>query len=726
MPAIGLVAVMIAAVLASGAIVPTPARAALVPELKSKKPKVTKLGRIITLVRKDHLTKARSAARTLKDPVAQKLVRWLILQSPYSSAGHKEIHDFLAANPYWPRGKALRARAEGAQLPRGKTPKSVLAFFKDAPPQSGAGMIAYARSFKKSGDTEKAREWARRAWRSRLLSASLEKNLLKDMKSLLGPSDHRVRFAYLTYRRNIRAIRRHMRQLAKSEKLIARVTIALLRGRRWGIRRYKKLKSSLKYSVPLRYAVVRYRRRKEKTSKVRHMALEIATHPAKAVYPKAWWIEHQALARRAVGDKAFKDAYRLASEHALTSGHHFAQAEFLAGWIALTRLDNPADALKHFRNLRNGVKTTRSVARAEYWLARAHMKRREHTKARKHFLAAATHYKTYYGQLARDQLAIDLPAPPELPTRTSKTRFEDRELVKVIRLLHRAKHRSLLLSFFRAAFREMHDGADMAALSRLAYKLGHPNIGIRIAKYAAEKGHHLGTLAYPAEILPRYRRLNGAVEPALIHGLIRQESEFNAKAISSAGARGLMQIMPSTARLLARRHKQRYRRKNLTVDPSYNLRLGTAYLSGLITKFKGSYILAAAGYNAGPGRAKRWVDRYGDPRRGTVDPIDWVESIPFNETRDYVQKVMENTQIYRRHFTGDQQLALFDDLVRGKPVPKSATKPKAKKKTKTKAKARTKARPRRKTRKRRTARARTCRNKYFRKRINIRRRTPRC
>ena len=294
------------------------------------------------------------------------------------------------------------------------------------------------------------------------------------------------------------------------------------------------------------------------------------------------------------------------------------------------------------------------------------MKRKSHARARRHFLAAAKHHRAYYGQLARDRMGYALPPRPEVSGAGARTGLQTHELVKVISLLVGANNRALLPAFFAAALKLLKTAEEMAALSQMAYTLGHPNIGVRMAKHAAERGHDLGELAYPYKLLPPYKLLSGNVERALVHGVIRQESEFNAIAISRSGARGLMQLMPGTARLMARAHKQRYRRTKLTKDPRYNLKLGTAYLARLLDRFKGSYILTAAGYNAGPGRAKQWLERYGDPRRGMIDPIDWVESIPFNETRDYVQKVLENTQIYRAQFNRNKTSTINRDLARGK------------------------------------------------------------
>jgi soluble lytic murein transglycosylase len=363
-------------------------------------------------------------------------------------------------------------------------------------------------------------------------------------------------------------------------------------------------------------------------------------------------------------------AYRIAAGHGLEQGLGFAEGEWLAGWLALRSLDRPGVAYRHFEHLSQGVSSPISLARSAYWAGEAARALAAHgaqgatasaeggakggnwlAKADDWYLKAAKHGTTFYGQLAARRLghAVAIETQGETaagpaPGAAARAAFEGREMVQAVRLLGELGQTKLHKRFLLRLKALAEDAEDFVLVAELARQQGRPDIAVRVAKEARKAGVLLFDDLFPSRRLPETK----SPEPALVLAVIRQESAFYTGAISGAGARGLMQIMPATARRVARQIKIRYSRKKLLSDPEYNLRLGRAYLAGLTEKYDGSYILALAAYNAGPARANRWMRDFGDPRTPEVDPVDWIESIPFNETRNYVQRILESLVVYRK------------------------------------------------------------------------------
>ncbi len=633
------------------------------------------LGSAIDLAGKGRFEAARARARKSGLEGAEKLIGWLVLQHTGATATSAEINAFLEQNPDWPRRDRLLARAEAAQYFRPGSALETLAYFKDRPPETGAGMAALARAHKRQGDEKSAKMWLRRAWTTRRLGGGLETILRKDMGKWLRADDQRARAAYLTYVNDPRALLRMSKWL--KDKDLRALTLAqasfLLRSRR-APRRLKGVPAALRSTPALAYARSRYWRMKNNNAKALAIALRATTINGTPAQQSAWWKERRVLAREALGAGRPEQAYALAAVHGLKRGLYLAQAEFLAGWIALVHLAQPALAYGHFVALREVVSKPRSVARAQYWLGRALSKLGLPQSARASFAGAARHARTFYGQLALDIVAEGgtEKRKPVSVGEAAKQAFETREPARMARMLAKAERRGLAAAFLFARSDRSDSHEELVLLARLARELKLPHVSLRIAKRAEARGFYMGTMAYPGDILPSFTQLNEPVEATLIHSLIRQESEFNAKARSWAGARGLMQLMPRTARLVARQHKQRYRRARLTGEPAYNLQIGTAHLRDLLDNHGGSFIMALASYNAGPGRTLKWAKTFGDPRSPEVDPVDWIESIPFDETRDYVQKVMENLQVYRSYMTPGASRSLTRDLRRGTLPPEPA------------------------------------------------------
>jgi soluble lytic murein transglycosylase len=370
---------------------------------------------------------------------------------------------------------------------------------------------------------------------------------------------------------------------------------------------------------------------------------------------------------RALRMAQYANAYNLASQHGLSRGEGFADGEWIAGWIALKFLKDAAKADAHFAKLDDNVTAPVSKARALYWRAQSEKALNQPDLANAALSQAATYSFTYYGQLAAQQLSaqatLTLGDPPPI-TPDVRAAFENQELVRALRAMAQLGDRQAFeqISFYLDD--QLQTPAEHEMLSELARVNFYTKIAVRSAKAGIRRGIVAQDAAFPLLDLPPAARGADRPEPALVLAIARQESEFDPQAVSPVGARGLMQIMPATARMTAKRAGVTYSQASLT-DPNYNLTLGSAYLQELIDQFGGSYVLAIASYNAGPGRANQWMSDWGDPRMGSVDVVDWVELIPISETRNYVQRVMENLQVYRyRLAAGPTPIKLDADLRR--------------------------------------------------------------
>jgi soluble lytic murein transglycosylase len=423
----------------------------------------------------------------------------------------------------------------------------------------------------------------------------------------------------------------------------------------------------------LLFARARWRERRGQTQGEMDMLLRLHGASAPAFARESIWTEKASVVRRLIRERDYQDAYKLATDHGMTTGESFRDAEWLAGWLALSKLKDAKKAEEHFRTFGAGVQTPISIARAQYWLGEALAIQERDADAQAAYEAGAKYPYVFYGQLAAERIKDRQPEaariafePPPAPTDEERAAFAKRSDVRTMILLAETGR---LASFERFSY-AIDDILTTAAEHQMLYDIAAGYLEMRAAVRGAKAGLGRGLVApdavFPVFDLPKSPR-SGAAEPAMVLALSRQESEFNPGAISSANARGLMQLVPRYAQAEARMVGLPYRQSWLTDDPTYNLRLGRGFLDDLIDDFNGSYILAAAAYNAGPTRARQWIRDFGDPR-GQVDPVDWIESIPFDETRNYVQRVLENAQVYRHRLTGaPADIRLSDDLARGRP-----------------------------------------------------------
>jgi soluble lytic murein transglycosylase len=381
------------------------------------------------------------------------------------------------------------------------------------------------------------------------------------------------------------------------------------------------------------------------------------------VRPASWWAERQAVARRVLAAGNAELAYRIAEQHGSLEGTAHSEAEFLLGYVALRYMKNPADAFEHFSRILTPVSTPYAKSRAGYWGGRAAAAQAKSEVATKSYAAAADHMATYYGQLAARQLGDDAPPrpmPEPAPDAAELAHFNQNELVRAARIFLDFGYRDQGKVFLLSLADDAATPTQFAMLATLAETSGRIDLAIAVAKRAIEAGTPLMIHGYPVTALPS----GGTAEHSLLLAITRQESAFARDAVSRAGARGLMQLMPATAKYIADKMRLPFSTERLTADGAYNVLLGRAYLETLIDDFGGSHALAIAAYNAGPGRVRQWLRDYGDPRGGGIDMVDWIENIPIGETRNYVQRVLENLQIYRGQVGRKAAFSLASDLAR--------------------------------------------------------------
>ncbi len=608
----------------------------------------------------------------INDATASKILLWRTAQSN-SDADFATLAEAVRTLEGWPRNITMRDQAEAAIGESGLSASQRLAWFGAHPPVSGEGKIAHAEALLIAGRTRDGVALLREAWRTSLLSKSVQTDIERRYRSRLRRVDHEARVDFLLwhgYRSSASAL---LSRLSTGQRRLAEARIALMARRRGVDRAVAAVPSSLRNNPGLLYERARWRRRSGQGANALPLMLKLTDEVPHFAALKIW-TERRIHIGRALKAGAYDDAYTLATAHGLRPGGlQYADAEWLSGWLALRKLDDPTQARRHFDALAAHVSTPISRARALYWQGRTAETRQDVESARAYYAQAAALVMTYYGQLARERFDAMAPgAPPfTLPAATrpsagQRLAFHAREDVRALRMLAALDEPALFRAMSFHLDDRITDPAEVALLAEIARAYGEPDIAVRGGKAGVARGALHPDIAYPVIALPRLPRT--APEKAFLLALMRQESEFEPRAISRAGARGVMQLMPSTARLTARSIGESYRRNWLTDDPDYNITIGAAHLEELSEEFDGSYVLMAAAYNAGAGRAWRWVRDYGDPRDEDVDVVDWVESIPFSETRNYVQRVMEAMTIYRARLNGGKVMVrLSQDLSRGQP-----------------------------------------------------------
>jgi soluble lytic murein transglycosylase len=611
------------------------------------------------LARANDWAAARQVASKASEPLPAKALAWFEFTHS-DTAPFADIVAFADNNPDWPLQPTLRERAEQAAT---EIPDSVLlGYFQKNPPTTPKGRLRLADVLAAAGRQEAAGSVIRALWRAPDVDPDTEQAILERYGSILGPEDHAARLDRLIAAGLSSAARRVLALAPEDERRLgeARLALAALQPDAQGF--VARVPPRLRNDAALLIDEARWDRRLERLDAAAHVLLDAP----KAVHrPAAWWAESQILARRLIEERNDKLAYELLTRHASDeAGTLHGDSDFLAGWIALRRLNQPRTGYAHFTRLYQSVTLAASRSRAAYWAGRAAEKLGEGETSRRWFTTAAGYETSYYGQLAAMRLkrAVLPKFPPDPFLNPDEVdSFDANELVRVTRMLSEAGQDDLVKPFLLRLIATANTPGGYKLVAGLAEATHHLDVAISAARRAGANGMPLFEMGFP--MIPVRR--DGAAEAPLVLAIVRQESAFDPSAVSSSDARGLMQLKPATARQVAKALSLPFSADRLLADANFNLTLGSAYLDKMLDKFGGSYVLSIAAYNAGPARVAQWLSDHGDPRDGSIDVVDWIELIPFGETRNYVQRVLENLQVYRlRAGNREQAFKLARDLKR--------------------------------------------------------------
>ena len=625
------------------------------------------LENVIELIRKHKPADATQVEAAISDPVARKLAEWIVLRSDDNGASVERYRAFIAANPSWPSQTFLRRRIEAALWDDHRDDATAWAWFENESPLSAKGKFSLARAMLARGDRANAERLVRDAWRNDAMSEDTENTALDLFGALLTPGDHKARMDLLLYGSEQEAALRAAKRLGGGQ-------VALAKARTAAYRKASNTKAMLD-AVPRElhsdpgyiFSKIQLLRRDEKFAEAAQLMLGAPKEPGRLYNLDEWWIERRLLSRKMLDIGEHRTAYLIARDAALPVRDIYkTEQEFTAGWIALRFLNEPATAAQHFARIGVGSVNPTALARAGYWQGRAAEAAGRSQDARNAYAAAAEHSTSYYGQLARAKLGlpqIELNGAPAARGRG----IERLEIVRAVQLLYGLEEGEIAIPIF-SDMGENGDPDALVGLGELASRNADARAMLLLGKAALNRGLPFDFYAYPVTGIPPFKSIGPDVEQSIIFAIARQESAFNPSVVSPANAYGLMQVTPDAGRYVCKKYGANFDLTRLKTDPVYNATLGAAELGGLIEDYRGSYIMTFAAYNAGRGSVKKWIERYGDPRDPKVDAVDWVELIPFSETRNYVQRIMENLQVYRARFGGGTRLQIEADLRRGASV----------------------------------------------------------
>lgn len=561
----------------------------------------------------------------------------------------------------WPGNATLRRNGERAAYREKRTDADAAKAFAGSEPQTIEGAITLARAQLAGGDREAARGTLAPLWRTSTPELREEMVVISEFGQVLGRDDHRARMEAMLYKERTRAALR-VAALAGAQEL-AEAWSAVLQRRADAGKLLDAVPQSQRGAGYL-FARAKHLRYNNDNTQAATTLLQAPADKAALVDPDAWWTERRLIARRLLDAGKTETAYRLAAGHAAASPVEAADAEFHAGWIALRFLKDPERASGHFARIAELGESAITLARAYYWQGRA-AEAGAKGNADELYARAARYGTTFYGQLAAAKAggaALSLAAPPF--SDEDRRRFEEREAVRAIDRLTQAGYPQYAARLYTDLAQQLTSPGEFALLAAKAEAGGNHFLALRIGKLGMQRGIDVGALSHPVGAIPDAAQISGAGK-ALAYAVARQESEFNVGAVSSAGALGLLQLMPGTAKATAQRIGLDFSEPRLTSDAAYNATLGAEELDRQLRRFSGSYVLTFAAYNAGPRRAEQWIRRYGDPRGKPVEEVvDWIERVPFSETRSYIQRVLENYQVYKMRIAG--QAEIERDLTQGR------------------------------------------------------------
>jgi soluble lytic murein transglycosylase len=605
----------------------------------------------IAAYRKGEMALGDGLTATAQTEVAHVALDWVAIRMDAYGTGFRRINTFLKAHPEWPSASWLRRRSEEALYADKQGFTLLASYFARTNPEGVLGKLALARLYRNQGKFEEARALVRDVWREGDFSQSLESKILDEFGSLLDVTDHKFRADRAFYKEEKGRLLRAAELVGGDEVVLAKAEAAVLDEAGNAEAMLAALPAKLKSDPSFTFARIHLLRRADKPEKLLEAArlmLAAPRDPALVVDGDAWWVERRLIARKLIdaGDPA--TAYRMCAEHSAASAEMRIEAEFHAGWIALRFLHSPTEAAPHFATVASIAAMPASIARAAYWQGRTAQALGDAAAAQAGYQQAAAYATTYYGQLARAKLNLT-----DLPLRETKRIAigDERDLaIRVAEFLYAIGENDLALPLVTDAARALTDVSQMAALGKVVENGHDARAALILGKIATQRGYPLDDFAFPTFGIPYYQPVANSADQSIVYAIARQESAFAQTATSTAGAKGLMQLMPDTARRTAQHAGIALDMSKLNTDGSLNAKIGAAHLGELLSEMRGSYVLTFAAYNAGGKRVKEWMNTHGDPRRNDVDPVDWIELIPITETRDYVQRIIENMQVYRTRF----------------------------------------------------------------------------
>ncbi|MDB3932552.1 lytic transglycosylase domain-containing protein [Candidatus Pelagibacter sp.] len=623
----------------------------------------------VSEMKKSDWTNALKTAKKAKDKSIYNFIEWRHLLTEGNKASFYDYLNFINANKDYPRLGRIKYLAEHKLSNEKITPGKIIDWFGDEEPLSGYGKMILGESYILTGQIEQGKKLIKEGWITADLSKTELSLFRKKFKNYLNAEDYIQRADYLAWENKYWDLKRMLRYLPKDYELLYNAR-QLLMSKSYGVdQAIKNVPDRFKNDAGLNFDRLKWRRKRGRIDSSTEILLNIKNTKDYLVRPDKWWDEREIISRSLIYEKKYELAYKIASNHALIEGSDYAAAEWMSGWIALSFLDDPLLSKDHFQNFYNNVSYPISTSRGAYWLARSYKALGDKENSKKWFEEAAKYLTTYYGQLAFLELNpnenFELSKDMEVDKKY-REKFYSKELVKITYLLDELNEDKYTKFILRHLANENIENGSEILASELSTNIGRFDFAIQIAKIASYEKRFHNKFNYP--IISTPKNINGRKIPesAFILSIIRQESEFDLSANSHAGAKGLMQLMPYTAKLVAKQAKLPYVKSRLTTDPEYNINLGSHYIAGLILDYDGAYPYAIAAYNAGPNRVKYWKKINKDPQKKQIDYVDWIELIKFRETRNYVQRVLENYNVYR--YILEQRPIKMKDFFKDEPL----------------------------------------------------------
>jgi soluble lytic murein transglycosylase len=591
------------------------------------------------------------AARALTKPVERRTVEWASIYYGGGAIAPQQMKAFEAEAPDYVDDRVFKTRLEQALIKAKASSAQIIKYLGGAMPNTIDAQIKLAAAYVADGQTKRGAAIARAIWVEQFLDKATEARMLANFGDMLTADDHWTRAMHLMMHDRATATERLFKFLTPAQKSLAVARNAVSRNAKNAKALLDAVDPAYK-SNPIYYFSRAQRARQFELwdDAIAYLNKGKATDPDSA----EWWYERRTLTRQLLSLGDPKRAYQAAAGYSDGPEGRVVEARFHSGWIALSFLDDPASAATHFARMAEFSTLPDSVTQANYWLGRALAKAGKVEEAKAAFAIAANYPTVYYGLLARQELGLKPVELRSMPAwQDSEAAFDQNEAVQAVRLLAANGEQEKASALLRTLANRLETGGEFVLAARLAQSIDAHNLAIAIADIADKRGMPLDLFSFPKDGIPATRV--AALDAAAIYAVARQESRFQVNAVSSAGARGLMQLMPGTAKETAGKLGLSYSANRLTTDPLYNTRLGAFYLDNQLERYDGSLLLAAAAYNAGPGNANKWIAAFGDPRSSKVDPVVWVELIPFQETRNYVKRVFGNYIVYRARLGYDDR-----------------------------------------------------------------------